>query len=310
MKTTDWDTTPRGTLQAVQGTGALELNLQPMNSGVQNGLQVGYATVRDDGVLGNSLFDQVGIVGLQLSGCPPVPCICWDNREHQYWDGNEGSYEPRNVIANAPRAGVDDDGSCWASYYYVSQFVKTTVHWRFHPRQRHWDTTITVENLRQQALDNYLQLFACYHRASPNAFWQSADQLQPCDGFGSVGTATAEEADRLRQSPFCAHLRRYAGENPVPFHRYYHPVLLSSPQAWYGDGRHVLLVEPRTCAAIVTWGSQARDYLIRPPSYRLDAGERFTTRIRHHIIPISAATALQPLWDAFEAEVADHAKGG
>jgi hypothetical protein len=89
--------------------GHLDINLVPMNRDATCGTAVGYAAVRPDGVLSNSIADLVGIVGLGLNNCPSVPRICWDNREHQFWDGFEGAFEPRNVVVNSP--SVDRIGS-------------------------------------------------------------------------------------------------------------------------------------------------------------------------------------------------------
>src|SRR4051812_34608630 len=141
--------TSRGThLISWQG-GNLELNLIPMSAVTQetSGVPVAYTHMRDDRSLYLPIADLIGITGLQLDGCPRVPRILWDNREHHFWDGFEGSFEPRNVVANEPKVEALGDNLIRASYYYIANHVKTTFHWEFSPPARpryraNWTTTI------------------------------------------------------------------------------------------------------------------------------------------------------------------------
>ena len=144
--------TSRGTHQIRWTDGSVELNLIPMNRRVSEGneMRVGYAAVLAEGVLSNSIADLVGITGLELAGCPPVPRICWDNREHHFWHGFEGSFEPRNVVVNFPTVTVSPDRtSVHVSYYFITNHVKTTVTWKFcdpalSNHKAIWDTLILL----------------------------------------------------------------------------------------------------------------------------------------------------------------------
>ena len=103
--------TDRGTFCIEFGGGSLELNLIPMNTRVADHgkMRVGCARMHPDGVLDNSLADLVGITALQLNGCPPVPRILWDNREHQ-WMHQARDYQIR------PPAGDLSDGASFVAH--------------------------------------------------------------------------------------------------------------------------------------------------------------------------------------------------
>src|ERR1700738_518025 len=123
--------TSRGTYAIAWPGGDLELNLVPMSTAVleTSGVPVAYTKMRDDQGLYLPIADLVGITALQLEGSPKVPRILWDNREHHFWDGFEGSFEPRNVVANEPKVEAAGPDMIRASYYYIANHVKTTFRW-------------------------------------------------------------------------------------------------------------------------------------------------------------------------------------
>ena len=84
----------------------MEVNLVPMNPDVTalTGIPIGYVKMRPEVSLMLPIADLVGIVDFQMNGLPRVPRILWDNREHHFWDGFEGSFEPRNSLVNEPKA--------------------------------------------------------------------------------------------------------------------------------------------------------------------------------------------------------------
>lgn len=302
--------TDRGTYRVECSGGALELNLTPMNTRVadRGRMTVGYARMHPDGVLDNSLADLVGITSLQLNGCPPIPRILWDNREHQWWTGFDGSFEPRNAVVNAPTIALAEDRACVeASYYYIANHVRTTVTWRFREDAAHgcrpmWDTTITVENSTGRALRNYLALFACYHPADRNYYWDATAGIQPCGQEAFRATRDQEETERVAAIT-AGITARYAAGSEFITREYAKPVLMSEKQEWFGGDRHVVLVEPQCCSALVTWMHQARDYQIRPPGGDLADGASLTARIRHVIAPAEDEQDLVRLWSAFEANL-------
>ncbi len=301
--------TPRGTHLISWPGGNLELNLVPMSVVTQetSGVPVGYTHMRDDQSLYLPIADLVGITGLQLDGSPRVPRILWDNREHHFWDGFEGSFEPRNVVANEPK--VEAAGNLIrASYYYIANHVKTTFHWEFAPpaRQRYranWTTTIEVENRTGRTLSTYLQFFACYHKAAENYYWDSSGKIVPCADGGFTATRNQGFNDKLRRSPYDTHMDRYREKHVISYKTYRRPVLLSRREDCFAGLRHVTLSEPATCAGVVTWNSQARDYMICPPSGDLKPGESFRARIRHVIAPAEDEQHLEELWGEFEKDV-------
>jgi len=284
--------TSKSTYKVLWSGGPLCLNLVPLNCAAGS---VGYATVEPASVLSNSLGDQVGIVELSLKNCPTVPRILWDNREHHFWEGFEGGFEPRNVVVNAPTVELTNSKTAVkASFYYIANYVKTTVQWLFKDSSGKpvWDTAITVENLTGRTLRNYLHFFACYHPSAPNYFWSSTGEIAPCAPRAFIGVANSEQEKRLRASPYTQLGDRYRGDCEMEYYRYHQPMLVSQPQTWYAGYRHVLMVEPDKCAAIVTWNNQARDYMIRPPNYDLQPGESFITTIRHAITDFQDPQAL------------------
>lgn len=302
--------TERGTYRIELNGGALELNLTPMNRRVMNSanMPVGYAGMHPDGVLDNTIADLVGVTALHLNGCSPIPRILWDNREHQWWNGFDGSFEPRNTAVNTPGVSLAEDGSCVeASYYYIANYVRTTVTWRFREHiaptcRLTWDTTVTVENSTGQTLENYLALFACYHPADRNYYWDSTEGIQPCGQEGFRATRNQEEEERIARTT-AGITARYAASCEFASRYYCKPVLMSEKQEWFGGDRHVMLIEPEPCSAIVTWMHQARDYQIRPPGGDLAHGASFTVRIRHVIAPVESEQDLAKLWLVFAEDV-------
>ena len=125
--------TSRGTYELSVENTMIELNLIPANVR-RFTYPPGGGRVRPDVSLLWPIPDLVGIVALDLPGSPEVPKICWENREHQFWNGFEGSFEPRNVVVYNPVVQVSDNGkSITASYYYIANFVKTSVRMKFYP---------------------------------------------------------------------------------------------------------------------------------------------------------------------------------
>ena len=165
-----------------------------------------------------------------------------------------------------------------------------------------WDTTITVENSTGRALQNYLALFACYHPADRNCYWDTTAGMQPCGQEAFRATRDPEEAARVA-AVTAGITARYARGSEFVTKQYSKPVLVSEKQEWFGGDRHVMLVEPESCSALVTWMHQARDYQIRPRSGDLSDGASFTARVRHLFAPVEGEQDLIELWSAFAADL-------
>jgi len=258
------------------------------------------------------LHDNVGIVAFRLQDCPAVPRICWDNREHHFWQGFNGGFRPRNAVVADIRVGLSGNGSTAdISFSYVADFVRTTQSWRFRePKHSEafltWDTSFRFENLNPVTLPDYMAFFACYHPPGENYYADRDGHLAGCaDAF--FGYA---DADRQRRDEgVCAEFRELtrgwtAGiENPTRASAIYgKPVLMSGQEVWFGGGRHLILVEPDVCLAIVSAMRQARDYMLAPPQRHLRAGESFTARVRHLIGGTGGPEDVQRQWDAFLQE--------
>jgi hypothetical protein len=297
--------TPRGTYEVAWPGGNLELNFTPMSRETEStsGVPVRYTVMRDDASLYLPIADVVGITALRLDGAPAVPRVLWDNREHHFWDGHEGSFEPRNVVVNDPRIEQSGD-AVHASYYFIADHVQTTIRWEFkapvNPACRaNWTTTIEVTNRRQETLRNYVQFLACYHKAATNYYWDVSNKIRSCPAGGF--TATRDEAfnERLRRTPYHAHMNRYREKNAISYGVYRRPVLFSGKELHFAGMRHITMSDPETCAGIVTWNEQARDYLITPPDFDLKPGASFRARIRHLIAPAETPSDLEILWRGF-----------
>ena len=98
-------------------------------------------------------------------------------------------------------------------------------------------------------------------------------------------------------------MERYRADREILYRQYANPVLISAKREWFGGLRHVILVDPKTCASVATWFEQARDYTISPPGFDFKPGEKFTARIRHVIAPVESVNDLKKLWADFEKEV-------
>jgi hypothetical protein len=267
--------------------------------------KVAYTKMRDDVSHYLPIADLVGVTAMRLEGAPPVPRILWDNREHHFWEGFEGSFEPRNVVVNAPRVEQVGDALIRASYYYIANHVKTTMTWEFTPPARpsyraNWTTAIEVENRTNGILRNYIQFFACYHKAATNYYWDASNRILPCADGGFTVSRDEKFNAMLRASPYTTHMNRYRENHPIDFQTYRRPVLLSAKEDSFGGLRHVTMSEPATCGGIATWNQQARDYQITPPDFDLKPGAHFRARIRHVIAPAENIDDLEALWRDFE----------
>jgi len=301
--------TNRGTYEVAWSKGALEVNLVPANPDLKT---TSYASAAFNGQM-IYLHDNVGITALRLDGCPPVPRICWDNREHHFWRGFNGGFRPRNTVVNdvkISRAG--DNSHVRISCYYIVDFVKTTVAWLFREPQEDqmiaWDTSFSFENLSGSAMEKYMAFFACYHQPGVNYHWDVHDRISACaDSF----TGYSNEERKQRHSEITAAYSELtkgwtAGiENPTRSKELYgNPVLLSEPREWYCGGRHILMVEPGKCLNITSAMRQARDYMLAPAETDLKPGAVFTAIVRHAIAKIDGMRDLRRHWDRFLCDIA------
>ncbi len=301
--------TERNTYRITWGQGELEINLIPANGHLPT---TSYASLGFNGQL-IFLHDNVGIVGLCLNGCPPVPRICWDNREHHFWQGFNGAFRPRNTAVNAIQVESSaDDSQVRVSCYYISDYVKTTISWLFREPEEDcaiaWDTFFSVENLSDQPMKQYMTFFACYHQPGTNYYWDRHDQIAECtDSFnGSPDEDKQQRASEMTDA-FSKQVKESgwtAGiENPTTSTAIYgKPVLLSEPREWYGGKQHILMVEPEKCLLTASAMRQARDYMLAPVETDLNPRSVFTARVRHVIARIDGMNDLRPHWERFVAD--------
>ena len=304
--------TERDTIRISWDNGELEVNLVPVNpllSSSSNIFKCASSNVSfEKQLLG--VNDCVGIVALKLKNCPAVPRICWDNREHHFWRGFCGGFEPRNTIVNNVEILLsEDESSAAVSFYYIVNFVKTIVKWVFREpaggNLAEWDTFFTFENFNNYALKDYMSFFACYHKPGKNYYWDDQNNISECcDLF------RAHKNDAKRSVEFeCI---RDFKEKVKGWHRikdvvsksviYGKPVLLSGRREWFDNGRHIILVEPEKCMSIVSAANQARDYMLSPPTADLAPQQSFSARIRHIIAKIETIDELRNEWDRFEKD--------
>lgn len=300
--------TERNTYTLTWPKGELEVNLIPANTMLPT---TRYARPCHDRQLIH-LVDNVGIIALRLKDCPPVPRVCWDNREHHFWQGFNGGFRPRNTVVNDIKIVPGDDGaSVYISFYYIADFVKTTIVWLFADPGNDcvalWNTVFSFENVGAAPLQSYMAFFACYHHPGQNYYWDRHGEIAKCtDGF----SAYADEDKMLRDDQITSAFREQvkgwtAGiDNPSRSSVIYgNPVLLSEPRPWFDHGRHVLMVEPAKCLRITSGMRQARDYMLAPVEKDLEPGGIFTARVRHVIARIASLNDLKAQWDRFLLEL-------
>jgi len=291
--------------------GRIELNLMPMNTQLGTAdFRAYYGDIHREHHVITPMGDHVGIAGLTLKDSPTVPRILWDSREHQFWKGFVGPFEPRNAVVQWPSAeAVDDGAKVRAGYGYFANHVKTTFEWEFAESRntRHkamWDTTLRVENLTGNMLEGYLQFFASYHPHGTNCYWDVSGEIKPFVHRTSCVVRDSAEADRLGASSYGEFARQR--NTGICWEEYTRPVLLSETRDCYAGCRHVIMVEPATCAAVVDAQGQARDYMIRPPGRTLKNEECFTTRVRHVITTVEGRDDMEALWVEFESAPSEH----
>jgi hypothetical protein len=302
--------TERNTYQLTFPRGELEVNLIPANGRLPTSQP---CSLEWNGNL-ICVHDNVGITALQLKGCPPVPRICWDNREHHFWEGYSGGFEPRNTIVNDIQIHPGaDERTVTISYYYIANFVKVTQSWRFAEPQDDsfitWDTTIQIQNLHKQSLKQYMAFFASYHQPGLNYYWDREGQLTECaEEFYAYPNAARQKSYQGMTASFVELVKGWGIQNPTKASVFYgQPILLSEKRPWYGNGQHVMFVDPAKCVAIVSAMNQARDYMLAPPHSDLAPQESFATCIRHFIANIRGPADVQRRWDAFIKDLAaDH----
>lgn len=250
--------------------------------------------------------DLVGIVGLQLKDWPKTPRICWDNREHHFWEGFSGGFEPRNTIVNDSTLNELGDGSVEISFYYIVNYIKTKIKWRFSDAPGGvsilWDTMIETENQTGQKINDYMSFFACYHHPGINYYYDGSGEIRKCtDEFYACGNPENRERYRAITKQFMATVKGWHGvENPTESSPIYKkPILLSEPLPCYGGARHIVMVEEEKCIAIVSAMNQARDYMLGPPGRDFAPDESFSARARHLIARVDSANDLESLWSDF-----------
>jgi hypothetical protein len=220
--------------------------------------------------------DMVGLTTIALDEESLPGFWLWDNREHQYWLGYDGSFLPRHQP-------VDDHGSSqtggWLSY--SCDGVETRHSWafgRWHGSPR-IDVTIDVRNHTEATLGAYAQLVACYHPESPVA--QYVDERHELANAPDFSLIRLNHVSERRLDAVPEGLRSGSVsqlQTEVPY-------LVSAP-LWAGVWRHVIILRDPNALGFVTWTSptfpfRALDYLIGPSSGALPPARGFRTRVTH-----------------------------
>lgn len=304
--------TERNTLKIGWHKGELEVNLVPVNpilSSSSNIYKSRSSNVSFERQL-LSINDCVGIVALKLKDCPAVPRICWDNREHHFWRGFCGGFEPRNTIVNNVEIFLSEDkSSVVVSFYYIVNFVKTTVKWVFKEpagdNSAEWDAFFTFENFHNYTLKDYMALFACYHKPGKNYYWDDQNSISECcDLFRAHENETKIYVEFECTRDFREKIKGWHGIKDAVSKSviYGKPVLLSGRQEWFDKGRHIILIEPEKCMSIVSAANQARDYMLAPPTADLAPKQSFSAGVRHIIAKIETMDELRNEWERFEKD--------
>jgi len=241
-----------------------------------------------------------------------VPRICWDNREHHFWDGFSGGFLPRNTIVNDVNVvnSVDERSVC-ISFFYIANFIKVTQSWRFEEPEEEgvlsWDTTYRFENRNSFAVKDYAAFFACYHQAGTNYYWHTDETLSKCaDSFSAAASEKRQLRARRLMASYAEIVKGWGIKNPTRAQVLYaKPVLASREREWFNNGQHVILVEPEKCLSVVSAMNQARDYMLCPEQDELGPQETFTARVRHIVGKTSGIDDLKRRWDLFVNSLAE-----
>jgi hypothetical protein len=213
----------------------------------------------------------------------------WDNREHQYWRGNDGSFLPRHsdVFDQVVEQTEGPEGKgLRIGLSYLCQDGLTRQDWAFAAAVDDpplIDCGLSIENTGSHARDGYSQFFASYHPGSDGALYlDRADVLREAPEYSLLEVSGAEslasdiDADWIR-TPAMERIEGVA------------PILLSSAY-WNRRWRHLMMFSPEVWA-LAAWRSRgslfdfrALDYLVGPPGGNLPAGSGFTAQIRHLIV--------------------------
>jgi hypothetical protein len=253
-----------------------------------------------------SVADGVGICYLRISGCEPIKRILWDNREHQFWRGYQGTFRPRRVPVKMH--GSKKEGTIKEAWLeYECDGILTEQRWRFHDidekeaKDFFFDCFIKIKNLSNIERKDYLQFFACYYLPGTSYYWSSDDRIVPCAPKNFTGVQDQKEEARLMQTPYMAHIKNHLRNDEILKVGYWkHPILMSSLEEGFGDRRrHVVVVNDDHASAIHVWRSQARDYMLKPKSNDLKPREEFTAHIRHYFTKVEGVRDLQSLWTHF-----------
>lgn len=291
--------------------GELEVNLIPANGLLP---ESNYCRPAFGGEL-IIAHDNVGITALKLNDCPPVPRICWDNREHHFWEGYSGGFEPRNTIVNDIRVHQSEDNqSAGISFYYIANFVKVTEAWFFKEPDDNslvsWDTVFTFENLRTAPLGKYMALFACYHQPGRNYYWNANNEVSACaDSFRAHADEQNQQIEREITAKYREQVKTWTAEikNPASTSVLYgKPMLMSQRREWFKNGQHLFFIEPEKCLSIVSAMGQARDYMLAPANKDLGPQESFSARVRHIIADIRGMDDLKQRWGVFIKDIVEN----
>ena len=245
--------------------------------------------------------DFVGLRDIVVGGHVTPGFWVWDNREHQYWVGHDGSFLPRH----APVKDHDvrpQTAEAWLSYESEGVVSRQTWSVRSDGGVPAIDTAIEVVSHRAETLQGYCQLIANYHPESGAAsFISSEGEVRAAPDYAVL--LNGEDGGARLGAIDAAWLRDPAVERGMLAL----PVVISG-RLW-GGWHHVLLADPRAVWGFVTWKSEtfpfrAIDYLIGPPGLSLQTGERIRAAIRHAFLPSPpSADCLRALWRSFIEEL-------
>jgi hypothetical protein len=241
--------------------------------------------------------DFVGLREVILGGIAEPGFWLWDNREHQYWAGYDGSFQPRHADVDDRGYAEVDGFEAWLRW--SSDGVETRLRWRAlaTPGGPAVDTDVTVANVRDDALAGYAQLFANYHPESGPARYLGHDgKLAEAPDY-AVLTVAHDAGMRLGaiQAPWIRHPALARVQAAIP--------MLVSGLLW--DGWHHVVMGDSATWGLVTWRSatfpfRAIDMLIGPPAESLGARSGMHARFRHAFMPGPLHTdALQSRWQEF-----------
>ncbi len=260
---------------------------------------------------------RIGPVTVDMTALGSIPnAYEWDTREWQWWKGypfEPGEMRPRQTVATG---GIDTgNGGVRVWSRWVTDDIETVQEWFFDDLSNAdeiiYDCVITIRNLGADVIEQYGQFFASYtawNNESGHFYVDAAGSVRNFTDAGSGHldyyiTAVDSPFDVLGNIPHCSKVDCPIKDN------WRYPMSISHANGTDNYRHLVMSEEAYTSGMAQGENGNAQDYIIYPPSMKIEPNESFSLHVRHLLTMIPAnANLLDELdirWNQFEADHSD-----